>query len=54
VQGENGAWVGVEVPMPFGHSWTSSSGVGDAASSVVTTAATAGGDRNGNERLKRA
>ena len=29
VQGESGAWVGVEVPMPFGDSWTSSSaGVG--------------------------
>jgi hypothetical protein len=26
VQGESGAWVGVEVPMPFGDSWTTSSG----------------------------
>jgi hypothetical protein len=32
VQGESGAWVGVEVPMPFGDSWTSSSGVGGASS----------------------
>ena len=31
VQGEIGAWVGVEVPMPFGDSYTSSSG-GDASS----------------------
>ena len=31
VQGESGAWVGVEVPMPFGDSWTSSS-TGDASS----------------------
>ena len=37
VQGESGAWVGVEVPMPFGDSWTSSSGggVGDAGSVAV-------------------
>jgi hypothetical protein len=31
VQGEIGAWVGVEVPIPFGDSYTSSSG-GDASS----------------------
>ena len=32
VQGESGAWVGVEVPIPFGDNWTSSSSVGDANS----------------------
>ena len=32
VQGESGAWVGVEVPIPFGDNWTSSSSVGDASS----------------------
>jgi hypothetical protein len=38
VQGESGAWVGVEVPMPFGDSWTTSSGgfgSGGDAGSVV-------------------
>ena len=34
VEGEVGAWVGVEVPMPFGDSWTSSGGDGGVGEKV--------------------
>ena len=50
VQGESGAWVGVEVPMPFGDSWTTSSGGfgsgGDAGSVAGDVSNKAFGERD--------